>query len=70
MGPYPSVFFALTTFHAAHVLVGLAALAVLFWKSLAGVYSAPRHLPVKLWTMYWHFVDAIWLLMFVTVYIA
>jgi cytochrome c oxidase subunit 3 len=70
MGPYPSVFFALTTFHAAHVLVGLAALAVLFWKSIARVYSAPRHLPVKLWTMYWHFVDAVWLLMFVTVYIA
>jgi cytochrome c oxidase subunit 3 len=70
MGPYPSVFYALTTFHAAHVLVGLGALAVLFWKSLEGVYSAPRHLPVRLWTMYWHFVDAVWLLMFATVYVA
>jgi cytochrome c oxidase subunit 3 len=70
MGPYPSVFYALTTFHAAHVLVGLGALAVLLWKSLEGVYSAPRHLPVKLWTMYWHFVDAVWLLMFATVYVA
>jgi cytochrome c oxidase subunit 3 len=70
MGPYPSVFYALTTFHAAHVLVGIAALAVLLWKSIDGVYSAPRHLPVKLWTMYWHFVDAVWLLMFATVYVA
>ena len=69
-GPYPSVFYALTVFHGLHVVVGLAALAVLLFQSLKGVYSAPRHLPVKLWTMYWHFVDAIWLLVFFTVFVA
>ncbi len=69
-GPYPSVFYALTVFHGLHVLVGLGALLVLLIKSLDGAFSAPRHLPVKLWTMYWHFVDAVWLLMFVTVFVA
>jgi cytochrome c oxidase subunit III len=68
-GPYPSVFYALTTFHGLHVVVGLVALAVLLFKSLQGVYSAPRHLQIKLWTMYWHFVDAVWILMFLTVFV-
>jgi cytochrome c oxidase subunit 3 len=69
-GPYPSVFYALTLFHGLHVLIGLGALAVLLWRALRGAFSAPRHLPVRLWTMYWHFVDAVWLLMFVTVFLA
>jgi len=67
-GPYPSVFYALTIFHGLHVLIGLVALGVLLYRSLNGAYSAARHLPVKLWTMYWHFVDAIWILMFLTVF--
>ena len=68
-GPYPSVFWALTTFHALHVLVGLGALGALAWRTARGIYNAARHLPVRLWTMYWHFVGAVWLLIFASVFV-
>jgi len=68
-GPYASVFYGLTWLHAAHVLVGVVALAYLFVRALQGAYNTPRHLPVRLWAMYWHFVGAVWALMFVTVYL-
>jgi heme/copper-type cytochrome/quinol oxidase subunit 3 len=68
-GPYGSVFYALTCFHALHVLVGIVALVWLAKGALAGRYSAARFLPVRLWTLYWHFVGAVWLAMFVTVYV-
>jgi heme/copper-type cytochrome/quinol oxidase subunit 3 len=69
MGPYPSVFWALTTFHALHVLVGLVALAFLAWRTARGTYNAARHLPVRLWAMYWHFVGVVWLLIFASVFV-
>jgi cytochrome c oxidase subunit III len=68
-GPYPSVFYALTCFHALHVLVGIGALGWLCRGAFVGKYSAARFLPVRLWTLYWHFVGAVWGIMFVTVYV-
>jgi cytochrome c oxidase subunit 3 len=68
-GPYPSVFYALTFFHALHVVVGLFALAALSFFALRGVYSAARHLPVRLWALYWHFVGAVWVVLYVSVYL-
>jgi cytochrome c oxidase subunit 3 len=68
-GPYPSVFYALTCFHALHVLVGIGALAWLCRGAFVGKYSAARFLPVRLWAMYWHFVGAVWGVMFVAVYV-
>jgi cytochrome c oxidase subunit III len=68
-GPYPSVFYALTFFHALHVVVGLFALAALSFWALRGVYSAARHLPVRLWALYWHFVGAVWVVLYVSVYL-
>jgi cytochrome c oxidase subunit 3 len=68
-GPYASVFYTLTGFHALHVLVGIVALVWLCKSALAGRYSAARFLPVRLWTLYWHFVGVVWLAMFVTVYV-
>ena len=65
-GPYASVFYALTTFHALHVLVGLAALVGL------AVRAAQRRVTrsaVRLWGMFWHFVGAIWLALYVAVYL-
>jgi cytochrome c oxidase subunit 3 len=68
-GPYPSVFYALTCFHALHVLVGIVALGWLCRNAFVGKYSAARFLPVRLWTMYWHFVGVVWGAMFVAVYL-
>jgi heme/copper-type cytochrome/quinol oxidase subunit 3 len=60
-GAYASYFFALTVFHALHVLVGLVALG---WLALR-----PRPLPLRLWTIYWHMVGVIWGVMFLLVYV-
>jgi heme/copper-type cytochrome/quinol oxidase subunit 3 len=60
-GAYASYFFALTVFHALHVLVGLGALG---WLALR-----PRPLPLRLWTIYWHMVGVIWAVMFLLVYV-
>ena len=69
-GPYPSVFYALTGLHAAHVLVGLLALGWLALRAARGALGPTHRTPLRLWTMYWHFVGAIWLILFVTVYVA
>jgi cytochrome c oxidase subunit III len=68
-GTYASVFYALTTFHALHVLIGVGALAWLAWGAYRGRYGAARHLPIRLWTMYWHFVGVVWGIMFATLYV-
>ncbi len=68
-GIYGSVFFGLTGFHALHVLVGLVGLAWLAMRSRRGAYAAAKHLGVRLWAMYWHFVGAVWGLMFLLVFV-
>jgi len=68
-GAYGSIFYTLTTFHGLHVAIGIVALAGLTWKGFRGQYNAARHTPVRLWSIYWHFVGAIWLFLFWTVYL-
>jgi len=67
-GPYPSVFYALTVFHALHALVGIAALAVLAARGFAG--RAASRSAVRLWGMFWHFVGAVWCALYAAVYLA
>jgi len=66
---YGSLFFAITGFHGFHVLVGLFILAWLLAGSLAGHFDAERHLRVRLGTMYWHFVDAVWVVIMLIIYL-
>lgn len=68
-GIYGSVFYGLTTIHALHVAVGLLILLWVFIRSLRGTYSEHNHINVRLCSMFWHFVDAVWVLMFVTLYV-
>ncbi len=68
-GPYPSVFYGLTALHAVHVLVGIAALAWLSVRGFGETVTAHRHLSVRLWGMYWHFVGLVWLVLYATVYV-
>jgi cytochrome c oxidase subunit 3 len=65
-GTYASVFYGLTVFHGLHVLVGIAALAVLVWRSARGRLTA---VSLRLWTLYLHMVAVLWAIMFVTVYL-
>jgi cytochrome c oxidase subunit 3 len=66
-GTYGSIFYALTTFHALHVLGGIVALLTLL--VLGARYTAHSHRPVRMCTMFWHFVDLVWLVTFVTVFV-
>jgi cytochrome c oxidase subunit 3 len=68
-GTYASVFYGLTGVHALHVAVGLVALAALTVRAWRGAYTPARHITLKMWVMYWHFVGVVWLVMFGTIYL-
>lgn len=61
---YAFTFFMLTGLHAAHVIGGVALLAVVTLRARAGRYGSGHHPGVTYAAMYWHFLDAIWLLLF------
>jgi heme/copper-type cytochrome/quinol oxidase subunit 3 len=66
--PYGSLYFTITGFHLAHVVVGLLALLfTLIWLGL-GYFDEERHAAVSNVAIYWHFVDAVWLTIFFTFY--
>jgi cytochrome c oxidase subunit 3 len=61
---YGFTFYMLTGLHAAHVIGGLALLAIVTVRAFCGRYSANAHAGVLYSTMYWHFLDGVWLVMF------
>lgn len=69
-GTYGAIYFTMTGFHLAHVVVGLLMLALLFVWAALGYFSRERHAPLTIGAIYWHFVDAIWLVVFATLYLA
>jgi cytochrome c oxidase subunit III len=68
-GVFGSTFFTLTGFHGAHVTVGVIFLLICFLRSLRGDYTKDRHFSVNAAEMYWHFVDAVWVLLFIVLYV-
>ena len=67
-GAYGATFFMLTGFHGFHVTLGTIMLAVILLRSLSGHFSAERHFAFEAVAWYWHFVDVVWLILFVFVY--
>jgi cytochrome c oxidase subunit 3 len=67
-GIYGATFFLLTGFHGLHVTVGSLMLLVILGRSLAGHFNAEHHFGFEAVAWYWHFVDVVWLLLFVFVY--
>jgi cytochrome c oxidase subunit III len=67
-GVYGSTFFLLTGFHGFHVTVGAIMLAVMLGRALAGHFTPRQHFGFEAAAWYWHFVDVVWLLLFVLVY--
>ena len=65
---YFSAFFGLTGLHGLHVTLGVVLLAIVLARALAGQFSAERHTAVATVSMYWHFVDAVWLFLVVSLY--
>ena len=69
-GSYGSLYFIITGFHMAHVIVGLGVLATIFGWSAAGYFDRRHHGPVLVASAYWHFVDVVWIAVFFTFYIS
>jgi len=67
-GVYGATFFMLTGFHGFHVTLGTVMLAVIFFRAAKGHFSPERHFGFEGVAWYWHFVDVVWLLLFVLVY--
>jgi cytochrome c oxidase subunit 3 len=67
-GIYPSTFFMATGFHGFHVIIGTTFLIVCFFRALKGHFSPTHHFGFEAAAWYWHFVDVVWLFLFVCVY--
>lgn len=67
-GIYGTTFFMLTGFHALHVTIGTIALIVIFVRMLKNDFSSHNHYAFEAVSWYWHFVDVVWLLLFIFVY--
>ena len=64
-----TVFYSLTGLHGAHVFIGLCILLVLCIRSFRGHYSAEHHRGLEVPGIYWHFVDVMWIVVYLTVYV-
>ena len=67
-GIFGSTFFMLTGFHGFHVTLGAVMLTVILFRAVAGHFTAENHFAFEAVAWYWHFVDVVWLLLFVFVY--
>ena len=66
---FGSTFFTLTGFHGLHVLIGLVALGALLGIAMSGRLGAIKPSGFESVAMYWHFVDAVWVVIFTAVYL-
>ncbi len=67
-GIYPSTFFMATGFHGFHVIIGTTFLAVCLWRAKKGDFTPTHHFGLEAAAWYWHFVDVVWLFLFVCIY--
>lgn len=67
-GAFGSCFYFGTGFHGLHVMIGTAFLAVGLWRVLAYHLTENHHLGLESGILYWHFVDVIWLFLFISIY--
>ena len=68
-GIYGSTFFMLTGFHGAHVTLGTIMLTIIWLRCLKGHFSRDDHFAFEAVAWYWHFVDVVWLGLFLFVYV-
>jgi cytochrome c oxidase subunit 3 len=66
---FAATFFGLTGLHGCHVFVGLTILLAITIRSFRGHFSPEHHHGVEIGGIYWHFVDVMWIIVYVTVYL-
>jgi len=68
-GVYGSIFFLLTGFHGLHVIIGTIFLSVSLYRLIDYHFTRQHHIGLEAAILYWHMVDAIWLLLFICLYL-
>jgi len=66
---YGATFYMATGFHGFHVLIGTIFLAVCLLRAYKGHFTPKQHLGFEFAAWYWHFVDVVWLFLFVAIYL-
>jgi cytochrome c oxidase subunit 3 len=66
---FASTFYMITGTHGLHVLGGLVVLTIVLVRAMKGQFNSERHLAPTAAAMYWHFVDAIWVIVFTMLYL-
>jgi cytochrome c oxidase subunit 3 len=75
LGLYPSsdifhsFYYLLTGFHGVHVLGGMIALGILWWRNRRGDFDTHYNDPIEMTGLYWHFVDLVWIFLFPALYL-
>jgi heme/copper-type cytochrome/quinol oxidase subunit 3 len=67
---YGSIFWTTTGLHGLHVLVGLLISLVVQTKAWSNKLSVDRHISMEVFSLYWHFVDAVWIFVFSSLYLS
>jgi cytochrome c oxidase subunit 3 len=67
-GIYGSTFFMLTGFHGMHVTLGAIMLTIICFRVIKGHFTAEKHFAFEAVAWYWHFVDVVWIGLYVFVY--
>ncbi|WP_339103610.1 cytochrome c oxidase subunit 3 [Haloterrigena salinisoli] len=68
-GVFGTAFYGLTGLHGFHVALGVGGIAVLFWRALRGDYGPERDTSVATVSLYWHFVDFVWVFLVLVLYV-
>jgi cytochrome c oxidase subunit 3 len=68
-GTFGTTYYTLTGFHGAHVFGGVIMLSVVLYRGLAGQFSSKHYDAVEAASLYWHFVDVVWILLFSLLYL-
>ncbi|MSP12787.1 MAG: heme-copper oxidase subunit III [Chloroflexi bacterium] len=66
---FGSVYYTLTGFHALHVLIGVLWMLAAVGLASRGRFSARNYIPIEIMGLYWHFVDLVWVAVFMVVYL-
>jgi heme/copper-type cytochrome/quinol oxidase subunit 3 len=67
---YGSAFYTIVGLHMIHVIVGLAMNAIVQIKAWQNKFNTERHITLDVFSLYWHFVDAVWLVVFPTLFLS